>query len=162
MSTADSAVLNRQRKWVPLMRTSNLVSTAIGDALEREPLREAGGEGMTLRQLQLLEFIGSAVHHIDDVARFLGVTPPAATKAVDKLESLGLVSRASSPGDRRITLLTCSEAGELLVERVRWRQQQMLARAMDPFTDRDIDELTHLLERYALALMATTLTGMDT
>ena len=162
MSTADSAVLDRQRRWLPLVRTSHLVSSAIGEVLEREPLHQAGGEGMTVRQLQLLEFIGGAVHHIDDVARFLGVTPPAATKAVDKLEALGLVTRASWAADRRLTLLTCSEAGELLVARIRWRQQQTLARAMEGFTDREIDELAQLLERYALALMATTSTGMDT
>ena len=119
--------------WLPLIRSSRIVSTAVDEILERDPLRAAGGEQMTHRQLELLEFINHSGHHIDDVAKFLGISPPAATKAVDKLEQRGLA----------------------LVDRYHALQQQALALALTGFGDQEIAGLTDLLERYALALIST-------
>ena len=141
--------------WLPLIRSSRIVSTAVDEILERDPLRAAGGEQMTHRQLELLEFINHSGHHIDDVAKFLGISPPAATKAVDKLEQRGLVQRVASNTDRRLTLLTCSDAGLALVDRYHALQQQALALALTWFGDQEIAGLTDLLERYALALIST-------
>ena len=57
-------------------------------------------------------------HQMSDLAEFLGVTPPAATRNVDKLENLGLVNaQPSAEDDRRATLISVSEAGAELVDR---------------------------------------------
>jgi len=154
MASADaSAAFTRHRNWRPLIRYSHIVSSAVRDVLESEPLEHAGGAGMTPRQLHLLEFIAIEGHHIDDVAKFLRITPPAATKAVDKLEGRGLVVRCASADDRRLTVLMCSENGLLLVDRYRDLQQQTLAAAMSELTDEDLNGLEGLLERYSLALI---------
>ncbi len=134
-----------------LIRYSHIVSSAVRDVLEAEPLERAGGEGMTPRQFQLLEFIALAGHHIDDVAKFLRVSPPAATRAVDKLEKRGLVVRSDCAGDRRVTLLACSERGRVLVERYRALQQETLREAL---AANDGSDIARVLEQYARALIA--------
>ncbi len=154
MASADPAGIARQTRWLPLIRYSHIVSSVVREILEGDPLEQAGGAGMTPRQLQLLEFIATAGHHIDDVAKFLRITPPAATKAVDTLENRGLVARSGCAGDRRLTLLACTEAGLQLVARYRERQQQTLATAMGAFGDEEIRSLAGMLERYALALIS--------
>lgn len=154
MESAGQGRIAGQRNWLPLIRYSHIVSSAVREILESDPLEQAGGTGMTARQLHLLEFIALAGHHIDDVAKFLRVTPPAATKAVDKLEQRGLVVRSGCTGDRRVTLLACSEDGLRLVERYRALQQETLATAMGTFGEEEIAGLAGLLERYALALIS--------
>lgn len=154
MPIADEARSTSQRQWAPLIRYSHIVSSAVRDILESEPLDAAGGTGMTPRQFHLLEFIALAAHHIDDVAKFLRVSPPAATKAVDQLERRGLVVRSGCADDRRLKLLACSESGLALVERYRALQQETLATAMSAFDDDELSALATMLERYSLALVA--------
>ncbi len=137
----------------PLIRYSHIFSAAVREVLEIALLREVGANGLTPRQLHLLEFIGMNSHHIDAVAKFLGVTPPAATKAVDVLERQGLVLRRAHDTDRRVTMLGCSDAGKSLVERYHASEQERLDRIMQGFSDEDAERLADLLERYALALI---------
>jgi MarR family 2-MHQ and catechol resistance regulon transcriptional repressor len=155
MVSADPAAAStRHPNWRPLVRYSHIISSAVRDVLESEPLEQAGGAGMTPRQFHLLEFIAVDGHHIDDVAKFLRVTPPAATKAVDKLEKRGLVVRCACAGDRRLTVLMCSEEGLRFVDRYRTLQQETLAAAMSKFAEDELAGLAGLLERYSCALIA--------
>lgn len=137
----------------PLIRYSHIFSSAVREVLELALLREAGAEGLTPRQLHLLEFIAMAPHHLDEVATFLGVTPPAATKAVDVLEDRGLVVRKGHVTDRRVTMAHCSDVGRQLVERYHILEQTKLDGVLNDFTDDEAERLGDLLERYALALI---------
>ena len=141
------------RAALPLIRYSHIFSSAVREVLELSLLREAGADSLTPRQMQLLEFIAMAAHHIDEVAKFLGVTPPAATKAVDALETRGLVARKSHDTDRRVTMLACSESGRKLVERYHALEHDKLESVLAGFSDDDTARLGDLLERYALALI---------
>lgn len=159
MASADPAILARSPKWLPLIRYSHIVSSVVREILEADPLVQAGGAGVTPRQLQLLEFIAVAGHRIDDVAKFLRVSPPAATKAVDKLERRGLVARTGCAGDRRVRLLECSPEGLELVTRYRALQQETLAGALGGFADEELSRLAALLERYSRALISAETRG---
>lgn len=138
---------------LPLLHHSHLFSSAVRDILELSLLHEAAGDEITARQLRILQFVAPAGHHIDDVARFLGVTPPAATKAIDQLERCGLVERIASPRDRRLTILACTDRGRRLVARYRALVRERVSDALHDFTDEEVSDLTLLLERYALALL---------
>ena len=137
----------------PLIRFSHIFASAVREVLELSLLREAGVDGMTPRQLHLLEFIGMNPHHLDDVAKFLGVTPPAATKAVDTLERHGLVMRKPHDTDRRVTVLNSTPAGRNLVEKYHVLEQEKLDGIMNGFTDAEAGQLADLLERFSLALI---------
>ena len=49
-----------------------------------------------------------------DVAKAFGVTLPAVTHIVDRLEQKGFAARGSMPGDRRVTTLELTAAGRAL------------------------------------------------
>lgn len=145
--------MSRDVAQLPLLHHSHLLSSAVRDVLELNLLHEAAGDEISARQLHLLQFIAPSGHYIDEVAKFLGVTPPAATRAIDQLEQMGLVVRFPSERDRRLTMLGCSERGRKLVTQYRALVRNRVAAALEGFTDEELTELTLLLERYALALL---------
>ncbi len=138
---------------VPLIRNSHIVSSAVREVLGSKLMQELTDEDITPRQLQLLTFVAIARHHIEEVAQFLEVTPPAATRAVDALERRGLVQRTPSATDRRLKVLCCSEKGRRLVARYRSLQASRIETVVAGFTPEDIRQLSDLLERYARALV---------
>ena len=87
------------------------------------------------------------------MADFLGVSSPAATKNIDKLERLDLVSRTPSSDDRRAILLEPSRAGRRLVKKYEDLKSKRLKTVMEAFSSSDLRTLTHLLERFSLALI---------
>ena len=145
---------------LPLIRYSHIFSAAVGEFLESKIVDHE--ERLTPRQLRLLRFIDLARHHIDDVAKFLGITAPAATKAVDQLERRGLVSRMASGDDRRLRVLACSDKGKRLVADYRSLEIERVGAILSQFSDGEVSELARLLERYSLALIASQADGADT
>jgi len=63
--------------------------------------------------VRLAEHPGS---HMGDVAKAFGVTLPAVTHIVDRLEEKGLVVRGDHPADRRVYVLDLTRAGRALVD----------------------------------------------
>ena len=51
-----------------------------------------------------------------DVAKAFGVTMPAVTHIVDRLEQKGLAARGAMPGDRRVSALELTTAGRALAQ----------------------------------------------
>lgn len=151
----DAARGDPSTNRLPLIRFSHIFASAVREILEVKLLRDLSDDPITPRQLDLLRFIDLEDHHIDDIAKFLDVTAPAATKAVDQLERRGLVSRINRHGDRRVRDLCCSEKGKALLARCRTTEQERIDRILAPFTDDEIASLTLLLERYALALISS-------
>ena len=137
----------------PLIRYSHIFSSAIHDFLEVRLLRSMNDGGITPRQLRLLRYIDLEHHHVDDVAKFLEVTGPAATRAIDVLESRGLVVRTSSDGDRRLKVLSCSDKGRELLARYRALEAERVDAILNQFSEEDITRFASLLERYAIALI---------
>src|SRR5215813_8139087 len=62
---------------------------------------------------RLAEHPGS---HMGDIAKAFGVTLPAVTHIVDRLEEKGLVVRGDHPADRRVYVLDLTRAGAALVD----------------------------------------------
>lgn len=151
--TAPTAPRNGGRGFA-LTRYAHIFASAVRERLEVDLLREAN-EALTLSQFHLLRLIAlNGQHQIGEVADFLGVTPPAATKAIDKLEGLGLVRRGPSPLDRRVTLLSATERSRDLVSRYEELETARLAPVLAGFSAEEISQFTRLLERFALGLVA--------
>jgi DNA-binding MarR family transcriptional regulator len=108
---------------------------------------------LTLPQFHLLKLISiNGQHQVGEVAEFLGVSSPAASKNIDKLERLGLVTRTPSTGDRRATLLSANQKGRELVRRYEAMKADRLAPILARFKPAEIDQLSHLLERFSVLL----------
>ncbi|GAB1640168.1 MarR family winged helix-turn-helix transcriptional regulator [Krasilnikovia sp. MM14-A1259] len=80
----------------------------------------------TLRRLQR-----SGPHRLCALHVAEGVTQPAMTQLVTRLERDGLATRGPDPADRRVVVVTITEAGEALVEHRRARHAAALAQVLD-------------------------------
>ncbi len=91
---------------------------ALGSTTFRQLLWHRASElDLTYAQSQVLFHV--AEHpgcSMGDVAKAFGVTLPAVTHTVDRLEQKELVLRGDHPADRRVYLLDLTRAGRALVE----------------------------------------------
>lgn len=136
-----------------LLRYSHIFSSAVREILESRYLDAVSKHPLTLPQFHLLKLIGlNGQHQVGEVAEFLGVSAPAASKNIDRLESLGLVARAPCEEDRRATLLSASPKGRDLIRRYEEVKERRLAPVLAKFESAEIDRLSDLLERFSVLL----------
>jgi DNA-binding MarR family transcriptional regulator len=86
---------------------------------------------------------------LNDIADFLGLTPPAASRLVDGLVARGLVTRSLDPGDRRRLMLRVTPAGATLLDQASAAARAHLADLLSALTP---DEQARVAE--ALAQLA--------
>jgi len=115
------------------------------------------GPPMTASQrIALVELGDDGPLRLNDLARRMGTSAPTASRSVDALEALGLVTRAPESSDRRALSIDVSPRGrDLLDERLR-RAATAFAPAAATLSAADRRELVALLRRMTDALRATT------
>lgn len=146
-----------------LLRYSHIFSAAVREILERRFLDEASERTVTLPQFHLLKLIGlNGRQQVGEVAELLGVSAAAASKTIDRLESLGLVARGPCEADRRATLLAPSPEGRDLIRRYENLKESRLAPVLARFESDEVDRLTELLERFSVLLFAQEKAGEGT
>jgi DNA-binding MarR family transcriptional regulator len=82
---------------------------------------------------------------ITDLAVAEGVTQPAMTVLVRVMEEAGLVERKGDPSDRRVTLVSLTEAGASYVRARRQAGIDAYARLIDQLTGDEIEALAAAL-----------------
>ena len=104
--------------------------------LARELRKETEQLGITARQTTLLWLVKrSPGLSLAELAAEEGISPPAMSGHVDRLEKAGLLSRERSSDDRRRVGLTLTEEGERLMRSIRARRTTWLAdrlRTLEP------------------------------
>lgn len=136
------------------LRHSHIFASVVREVLEMKLLREVSPCPLTLSQFHLVKLMSLDGHHqVGEVAEFLGVSPPAVTKNIDKLERLGLVIRTPSKGDRRATLLSVSRKGRRLVRKYEELRAARLSPVLARFRREEIEQLAGLLERVSVSLL---------
>ncbi len=96
--------------------------------LTRELRKETEQLGVTGRQVTLLWLVKrSPGLTLRALAEEEGISPPALSGHVDRLETAGMIVRVRSEVDRRRVGLTVTPAGERLLRRVRERRTTWLA-----------------------------------
>jgi DNA-binding MarR family transcriptional regulator len=143
-----------------LLRSSHIFASAVREVLEQKLVHEVSSVPLTLSQFHLLRLMHlNGRHQMGELADFLGVSPPAATKNIDKLEALGLLVRMPSVGDRRARLLSVSPKGRRLVRRYEELSRERLAPVLARFRPEELEQLAALLERFSLSLLEKELAG---
>lgn len=104
--------------------------------LARELRKETEQLGITARQATFLWLVKrSPGLSLAELAAEEGISPPAMSGHVDRLERAGLLERKRSSDDRRRVGLRLSEEGDRLMRRVRARRTTWLAdrlRTLEP------------------------------
>ncbi|MBM3677869.1 MAG: MarR family transcriptional regulator [Actinobacteria bacterium] len=113
--------------------------------------KEAEQLGVTSRQAALLALVDvSPGITASELSAAEGVSAPAMTKQVDRLEAAGYVERIRSVDDRRRVGLALTAEGDALLRRIKARRTAWLADRLDrlePEELRAIDGVLPLLRR---------------
>ena len=133
---------------VPIMtatqtKTDAGLATALRISVSRLARRlraQRAASGMTeavLSETQLAALSALEVHHAmtpGELAEHEKVQPPSMTRVIAVLEERQLVLRSPHPTDRRQVILTVTEEGRAVVQRVRRRKDAWLARRLAELT----------------------------
>jgi DNA-binding MarR family transcriptional regulator len=87
-----------------------------------------------------------------DFTGSLMLTSSGTTKRLDRLERAGLVERAPDPDDRRGVIITLTDAGHELIDRVTEAHMANEARLLDGLSPAERDRLAALLRKLGLSL----------
>ena len=97
----------------------------------RTHVRSRSGPELSMVQFRALAFLGrNRCAMLSDVATFLGLTPPAASKLVDGLVAAKLTSREPHAEDRRRVSLGLTKAGSRKYDAVVAAAREFLAGKM--------------------------------
>jgi DNA-binding MarR family transcriptional regulator len=136
------------------LRYCHVFASAVREILELKPLRASSPLPLTLPQFHLLKLMArDGQHQLGKVADILGVSRPAATRNIDKLERLGLVVRSPWKGDRRATSLSVSPKGRRLVRKYEELKAAQLTPVLESFRPKEVEQLARLLERFSISLL---------
>jgi DNA-binding MarR family transcriptional regulator len=125
-------------------------AAAAGRVLEDEPLCQVSRGRLTRSQLRVLEHVASAEGRtIGDAAAVLGVSNPAASKAVDKLVRRHLLHRSDAKSDRRASVLTLTETGRRLLAAVEEARRRRIEEIFLPIPTDDLCRTAEFLRRLA-------------
>jgi|SRR5712692_4457491 len=125
---------------------------ALGSTTFRQLLWQRASElDLTYAQSQVLYYVGDHPGcHMGDVAKAFGVTLPAVTHIIDRLEQKQFALRGDHPGDRRVYLLELTREGKALVQELRTLQkrgvEEVLARMSTEDRHRVIKGLEALVD----------------
>ena len=119
--------------------------------LARELRKETEQLGITARQVTLLWLVKrNPGLSLAELAAHEGISPPALSGNVDRLERSGLIERVRSSEDRRRVGLRLTEEGARLLRRVRARRTTWLTdhlRGLEPAELEAIEAAIPALER---------------
>jgi DNA-binding MarR family transcriptional regulator len=121
---------------------------ALGSTTFRQLLWQRASElDLTYAQSQVLFYVGDhAGCHMGDVAKAFGVTLPAVTHIIDRLEQKQFVVRGDHPADRRVYVLELTRQGKSLVQELHSIQMRSLEDVLTRMSGEDRQRVIKGLE----------------
>jgi DNA-binding MarR family transcriptional regulator len=119
------AVSRSGRRAAEAQRLLDLLN-ALGSTTFRQLLWQRASElDLTYAQSQVLFHVADHEGcHMGDVAKAYGVTLPAVTHIVDRLEEKQFLERSHDPADRRVYVLELTKSGRALVQELHGLQMR--------------------------------------
>jgi DNA-binding MarR family transcriptional regulator len=121
---------------------------ALGSTTFRQLLWQRASElDLTFAQSQVLFYVAEhAGCHMGDVAKAFGVTLPAVTHIIDRLEEKQFVVRGDHPADRRVYVLEPTRQGKVLVQELHAMQMRGLEEVLGRMSALDRQRVIRGLE----------------
>lgn len=108
---------------------------------------------ITLPQLWVLEHLSRASDRpMNELARFLGISRPAATGLADRLIAQGLVRRREDPRDRRVVRVNLTPKGRKIQANLWEQKRRMLVEVFGKISPPDRAQYLATLERVVAIL----------
>ena len=138
----------RNSRWTAQAERLLDLLNQLGSTIFRQFLWQRSAElDLTYAQGQVLFHV--AAHpgcHMGDVSKAFGVTLPAVTHIVDRLEQKAFVTRADDPADRRAYVLEITRTGSALVEELHSMRMRGMEAVLARMTADDRARLVRGLE----------------
>ncbi len=110
----------------------------VQEHLVEDVLDQAEAGDVTSTQIAALRYIERHLPaYVGELSYGLAISPPAATKTVDRLVAKGLVDRREDPDDRRQHILTVTDPGLELLGRVKHVGEDRLSAIMGRMEEAD-------------------------
>lgn len=146
--------MSYQGRLVDFLRQAHIFASTVHEVLEQNCLRQTTTLDITLPQFNLIRLIATnGDHEVREIASFLGVSQAAASKNVDKLVRLGLVTRKVQPRDRRAVSLNVTGRGKNLIRKYETLKAQKVERVINDLTQEELHALTRGLEKVSCSIM---------
>jgi len=94
----------------------------------------------------VLRAVSVAPRRITELAAAEGVTQPAITRVVNRLEGCGWVTRQADPRDGRAVVVRLTEAGRDAFERLRAEYRALVHEEMATLDDDDVETLARAID----------------
>jgi DNA-binding MarR family transcriptional regulator len=102
--------------------------------------------GISRTEIGVLHVLSERPRRITELAAREGVTQPAITLLVNRLENRDLVARTSDPLDRRAVLVELTPGGHELLDQLRAEYRALLHEDMAALDDDDVAALARAVE----------------
>jgi DNA-binding MarR family transcriptional regulator len=136
------------------LRYGHVLRSLLREFLEEDFLRQVCPHRLTRSQFCFLKLIAANSDlKVGELARSIGVSAAAASKNLDKLERLGLVTRETSSEDRRAILLSASAAGCGLVRAYERHKADHLTPVIEALGPEKTRQLCDLLEEVCSGML---------
>jgi len=139
-----SADVNYFRAHLAIVRSGTRLSQAVGQYLGSR----FGLNSARYSLLRALYFTDGHRLPQSEVARAMNVTSPNVTQLIDALEREGLVERAISESDRRVTYAQLTKDGEARCAELIPAMARFMQETMAPLSTDEMNQLTELLRRF--------------
>jgi DNA-binding MarR family transcriptional regulator len=113
--------------------------------LSRLFLRQAGF-AVTRTEVGVMYALRTRPRRITELAAHEGVTQPAITLLVNRLEERGWVRRGTDPSDGRVVLVSLTPSGERVFDRLRDEYRALLHEDIATLDDDDVETLARAVE----------------
>src|SRR5919108_4209121 len=147
----------RSSQWTAQAEQLLDLLNALGNTIFRQFLWQRAAElDLTYAQGQVLFHV--AAHpgcRMGDVGKAFGVTLPAVTHLVDRLEEKGFITRAGDPPERRAYVLEITRAGAALVDELHAMRLRSLEAVLARMSADDRTRVVRGLEALVEASVAT-------
>ena len=133
-------------EYLQFLHHTHIYASMVRDVLEGKYLREATELDISVPQFYLLRLIDhEGSHQVSEIASFLGVSQAAASKSVDKLVRLQLVSRETQEKGRR---------GKSILQNYETLKEERLKKLLEEnFTADELASLVHGLEKVSRLIL---------
>jgi DNA-binding MarR family transcriptional regulator len=115
-----------------------------------------GPDGPMLEQARLdaLEILASEPDgwRMREFADAMRVDPSTATRAIGRLERVGLAERVADADDARVVIARVTAAGRHTIERVTRRRASGMERLLEPFDPGEREQFAEHLERFVASI----------
>ena len=136
------------------LHNAHIFASTVREVMGDGYLRRTSDYEISYPQFELLRLIErTGRHQVREMAAFLGVSQAAASRSVDKLVRLGLVTRETQPDDRRAVSLYLTGRGRSLIRKYDELKEEKIRSVLDGLSEELVEALTLGLGTVALGIL---------